>query len=131
MSYDFELSCDLPASPETIYAAWLSSKDHSAMTGGEAEIGAGVGARYKAWGGYIEGHNLELVPGKRIVQSWRTSEFPADHPDSEVMIELSPIPEGARLKLFHKGAPDGQTNYESRGWREFYFEPMRAYFSKR
>ena len=131
MSYDFELSCELPAKPERIYAAWLSSRDHSAMTGGEAEIGDGVGAHYTAWDGYIEGRNLELVPGKRIVQSWRTSEFPNDHPDSRVTIELSAIPAGARLRLIHKGVPDGQTSYETRGWREFYFEPMRAFFSKR
>ena len=81
MTYDFTLSCALPAAPEAVYDAWLDSAAHSAMTGGEAKIRRRVGDRYSAWDGYIEGATLELVPGKRIVQFWRTSEFEASDPD--------------------------------------------------
>ena len=130
MSYDFELSCDLPASPEAIYKAWLSSRGHSEMTGGGAEISDVVGAPYSAWDGYIEGRNIELLPFHRIVQTWRTSEFPEEHADSTIGIELTPISTGARLTLVHRGVPDGQTSYQESGWREFYFEPMQAYFSQ-
>jgi hypothetical protein len=38
---------------------------------------------------------------------------------------------GVRLTLSHKNAPDGQTAYEKEGWREYYFEPMKAYFERR
>jgi hypothetical protein len=31
MTYDFKLSCTLPASPGAIYDAWLDSAKHSAM----------------------------------------------------------------------------------------------------
>ncbi len=81
MSYDFELSCTLPASPEAVYEAWLSSAAHGAMTGAKTKASKRVGAAFSAWDGYIVGKNIELVPGKRIVQSWRTSEFGADDPD--------------------------------------------------
>lgn len=131
MSYDFELVCELPAAPEAVYTAWLSSEEHSAMTGGEAKIGASPDAPYKAWDGYIEGRNVELVPGRRIVQTWRTSEFPNGHPDLLLTVELEPIAGGARLTLTHRGVPDGQTSYETHGWKEFYFEPMRVYFGGR
>jgi len=131
MSYDFELVCDLPASPRAIYEAWLSSAGHSAMTGAKAKASKKVGAAYSAWDGYIVGRNLELEPNRRIVQSWRTSEFAANDPDSTVTIALSPIGAGARLSLKHTGVPDGQTSYENEGWREFYFEPMQAYFARR
>jgi activator of HSP90 ATPase len=131
MSYDFELVCDLPASPRAIYEAWLSSAGHSAMTGAKANSSKKVGAAYSAWDGYIVGRNLELEPNRRIVQSWRTSEFAANDPDSTVTIALSPIGAGARLSLKHTGVPDGQTSYENEGWREFYFEPMQAYFARR
>ncbi len=131
MSYDFQLVCELPASPEAIYDAWLSSEGHSAMTGSRAAISSTVEAPYQAWGDYIEGRNIELVPGQRIVQTWRTSDFPTDHPDSWLTVELAPIAGGTRLTLRHRGVPDGQTTYEKSGWREFDFEPMLAYFSKR
>jgi uncharacterized protein YndB with AHSA1/START domain len=131
MSYDFELSCTLPATPEAVYEAWLSSAAHGAMTGAKAKASKKVGAAFSAWDGYIVGKNIELVPGNRIVQSWRTSEFGPDDPDSTITIALTPDEAGARLTLSHKGAPDGQTAYETEGWRKFYFEPMKAYFERR
>ena len=130
MSYAFKLSRVLPASPAEIYEAWLNSATHTAMTGGEAKASKGAGAAYSAWDGYITGRNLELAAGERIVQSWRTSEFPQDHPDSKVTIELTAEKDGARLTLTHEGVPNGQTSYETSCWEDFYFAPMRSYFER-
>jgi activator of HSP90 ATPase len=90
-----------------------------------------IGAAYSAWDGYIVGRNLELEPNRRIVQSWRTSEFAVDDPDSTVTIVLTPLGAGTRLELRHAGVPDAQTTYENGGWRDFYLEPMQAYFGRR
>ncbi len=130
MTYDFKLSCTLPASPEAVYDAWLDSACHGAMTGAPATIGKRVGEPYAAWDGYITGTTLELVPGRRIVQSWRTSEFADADPDSTVAVDLEPTKTGTRLTLTHSGVPDGQTDYENGGWRDFYFSPMKAYFAR-
>ncbi len=131
MSYDFELVCELPASPQAVYEAWLSSAGHSAMTGAKAKASKKLGAAYSAWDGYIVGRNLELDYNRRIVQSWRTTEFAGGDPDSTVTVELTPLGAETRLTLRHAGVPDGQTSYENGGWREFYFEPMQAYFARR
>ena len=131
MSYDFELVCELPASPQAVYEAWLSSAGHSAMTGAKAKASKKVGATYSAWDGYIVGRNLELDYNRRIVQSWRTTEFAGGDPDSTVTVELTPLGAETRLTLRHAGVPDGQTTYENVGWREFYFEPMQAHFARR
>lgn len=131
MSYDFELSCTLPASPEEIYEAWLDSAGHSAMTGSPATASKRIGAAHSAWEGYITGKNIELIPRERIVQSWRTIHFAENDPDSTILVTLTPLKSGSRLTLRHTGVPDGQTSYEEHGWREFYFEPMQAYFASR
>jgi uncharacterized protein YndB with AHSA1/START domain len=128
LTYDFKLSCTLPASPEAIYDAWLDSAAHSAMTGGAAVIGKNVSDPYSAWNGYISGSTLDLTAGKRIVQTWRTTEFDAADPDSRIVVELEPTKTGARLTLSHTAAPDGQTTYEQSGRRDFYFAPMKTYF---
>ncbi|MBP7688666.1 MAG: SRPBCC domain-containing protein [Thermoflexales bacterium] len=134
MSDSFELSTVLLASPARMYAAWLSSDEHAAMTGasagGSAEIDPRVGGAHSAWGGYITGTTLELEPDRRIVQTWRTVEFPADSPDSRLEIVLEPAEGGTRLTLKHSNIPIGQgASYES-GWVENYFDPMRDYFSE-
>ena len=63
------------------------------MTGAKAKASKKVGAAFSAWDGYIVGKNVELVPGKRIVQSWRTSEFGPNDPDSTITVTLAPIAE--------------------------------------
>ena len=131
MGYDFEVSDILPGSPDDIYAAWMSSEGHSAMTGAEAHVDPRVGGDFDAWDGYITGRTLALEPGRRIVQSWRTSEFTEEHDDSQIEVLLAPEGEGTRVTIRHTNVPDGQTGYEQGGWQESYFDPMRGNFGRR
>ena len=96
----------------------------------QAKIANRVGGAYSAWDGYITGKTVELIPAKRIVQSWRTTKFGADDPDSTIIVELAPTKTGARLTLTHSGVPDGQSSYENGGWQDNYFAPMKAYFAR-
>ena len=129
MPYNFTLAAIIPASPQEIYDAWLDSVAHSAMTGSEASVSDAIGDAVSAFDGYISGRNLELVPGERIVQSWRTAEFEEDHADSLITVTLDDADGGALLTLVHTNVPDELTSYEQGGWAEYYFEPMKAYFS--
>jgi len=131
MAYEFRLTTQIPASPEAIYDAWLDSRGHTEMTGGEAVMSAIEGDVYTAWDGYIAGKNLELVPHRRIVQSWRTPEFAEIDPDSTIVVTLDPIDGGTQLTLEHRGVPDGQTDFEQGGWQDNYFTPMQEYFGVR
>lgn len=113
---------------ERLYDAWLDATEHAAFTGGGATSSPEVGGRHTAWDGYIEGTNLELVRPNKIVQSWRTTEFPDDADESRLEILLVPEGEGTRLILHHTAIPKGQgAQYES-GWEEHYFVPMKRYF---
>jgi uncharacterized protein YndB with AHSA1/START domain len=130
VSYSFKLVSKIPASPEAVYDAWLDSAAHSAMTGAEATASDQVGADFTAWDGYIRGRNVELVKGRRIVQSWRTSKFSDADPDSIVTVTLAPAKGGVRLTLEHSNVPDGHKSYEGGGWEDNYFAPMKEYFGK-
>ncbi len=118
----------IPASAERIYAAWLDSAEHGRMIGGVAEIEPHVGGRHQAWDGYIWGETLELDPGKRIVQSWRTSEFPAEAGDSQVVVLIEARGDHAQVTIEHSEIPEGQGQKYLEGWDEFYFGPMTKYF---
>ena len=74
------------ATPERVYAAWIDGPEHSEFTGGEAIIDARDGGKHSAWSGYIEGRFVTLDPGKKLVMSWRTTEFDESDPDSLVEI---------------------------------------------
>jgi activator of HSP90 ATPase len=99
------------------------------MTGRDAKLDKRVDGAHTAWDGYIPGRTVELIPGKRTVQSWRTTQFAGEDPDSTIAVELAPAKTGTRMTLTHTGVPDGQTNYEKGGWQDNYFAPMKAYFA--
>ena len=130
MAINFVVTDVFPVTPDGLYQAWMTSKGHTGMTGSPATISGVVGGEFDAWDGYIHGKNLELVPGKRIVQSWRTSEFSPDEPDSRIEITLTPVGNQTRLTLEHTNLPPHGGQYEQ-GWVESYFEPMKEYFSSK
>lgn len=129
MSISFEVSAILPGSPEEIYNAWLDSAQHSAMTGGIAEVSDKAGETFSAWDGYISGKNIELVPGKRIVQAWRTVEFSDDESDSHLEITFETHAEDTLVTIRHGNLPSHGMQYEQ-GWIDNYFEPMKIYFAE-
>jgi uncharacterized protein YndB with AHSA1/START domain len=131
MAHDsLRLIAILPAAPDRVYSAWLDAKEHSEFTGDDATSEPGVGGRHTAWGGYISGRHVELVKGRKIVQTWRTTEFPEDAPDSrlELIFESKGSGQETVLTLIHTEIPVGQGDQYRSGWGEHYFEPLRAYF---
>jgi activator of HSP90 ATPase len=125
---DIRLSEIIPAKPERLFEAWLSSKEHTAMTGGEAKIEPTTFGRHSAWDGYIEGITLELDRPRRIVQTWRTTEFPRSSPDSRLEVLMEAAAGGTRLTIVHTDIPEGDGGKYEGGWKENYLEPMLAYF---
>jgi uncharacterized protein YndB with AHSA1/START domain len=121
---------EVPAAPAYVYRAFLDSEQHSKITGGGAKIDARVGGKFTAWDGYISGTNLELVEGERIVQSWRTSEWPDDYDDSRLEITLAPSPSGGtKLTMVHDNVPSSQAASLEQGWIDNYWEPLRKFFA--
>jgi activator of HSP90 ATPase len=130
VTLEFNCEATLPASPAQVYSAWLAGDSHGLMTGADAKGQAEVDATFLAWGGYISGHNIELVENQRIVQAWRTSEFSVSDPDSHLIITLEAVEGGTRVSLEHSNLPAHGMQY-LQGWQDHYFEPMKAYFSQR
>lgn len=127
----FSISVTVSASPEKIYEAYLSSRDHAAFTGSAAKIDNKVGGMFMAWDGYITGKIIELVKNRKITQTWRTTEFKKDAGDSIAEIGLLGVPGGTKVTLTHKNLPEGTEAEYEKGWKEYYFAPMNEYFAQK
>jgi uncharacterized protein YndB with AHSA1/START domain len=126
MAENIKVSDIIPAPPERVYTAWLDPKEHAKMTGGTAtDEGDG---RFTAWDGYITGRTVSSVPHSKLVQAWRTTEFPEDVPDSVLSISFEAADGGTKLTLVHEEIPEGQGDAYEQGWDEHYFAPMKKYF---
>jgi hypothetical protein len=119
------LSAQFPASVAEIHDAWLDPKAHAAMTGAPASIRDD--GSFIAWDGYITARTLLDEPDS-IVQSWRTTEFPSDSPDSQVELALAAVRGGTRVTITHTNIPAGQAGAYAGGWEDFYFAPMLRWF---
>ncbi len=130
MTESLTLTAEFNISKQQIYKAWLNSKSHTGFTGSPAVVNARKGGKFTAWDGYISGKNLELHPYDKIVQAWRTSDFRNEDPDSLLEISFVELKGKTRVILKHTGIPKGQGMAYRQGWLEFYFQPMKDYFSE-
>ena len=122
-------SAKFKTSQHEVYEALMDSRKHSKFAGAKASISRRVGGRFTAYDGYIEGINLELVPDKKIVQSWRGSDWPKGHYSRATFI-LKEIKEGTQLTFTQTEVPEDQYDSISQGWRDYYWKPMKKMLEK-
>ncbi len=118
------------ASPEKIYGLLADSKKHSAFTRHTAKIGKKIGDPFTAYCGYIRGINVDLAPGRRIVQAWRTKDFPAGV-FSMATFDLKTNGKGAvELTLIHRGVPKELIPAIEKAWRENYWNKIKIFLER-
>ena len=57
--------------PVTVYDLLADSRKHAAVTGRQAIISRKIGGTFTLGDSDVTGVNVDLVPGRRIVQAWR------------------------------------------------------------
>lgn len=119
----------ISATPKEIYTLWLDSKQHGALTGTEALISPKVGGSFMVFDGWATGKNIELVPNKKIVQSWHAQDWP-DTVQSTITVTLLPAKGGTKLLFQHEGVPKRFGKSIAQGWEDYYWKPMKKHFEK-
>jgi activator of HSP90 ATPase len=117
------------AAPETLYRLYMNSAEHAAATGAPARLSTKAGGKWSAYGGMIGGKNLLLVPGRRIVQSWRAKFWNKKDADSILILTFSKAPGGARVDLVHVGIPSYDQKGVRKGWPRYYWKPWKKYLA--
>jgi activator of HSP90 ATPase len=120
----------LEVEPSRVYETLTDSGRFSEVTGGsQTELSPEAGSAFSLFGGAITGRNIEVVPGKRLVQAWRAGPW-EDGIYSIVRFELSEDPAGTHLVLDHAGFPGGQHEHLAAGWDTNYWAPLRRHFAQ-
>jgi activator of HSP90 ATPase len=120
-----------PAEPIDVYEALMDAKKHTEFTGSKAIIDQRVGGKFTAWDGYISGKNLKLEKGKRILQEWKTSEWPVGYAPSTVEFTLKKKEKGTELTMVHSNVPAEQADSYRQGWIDSYWKPLKQYFKEK
>lgn len=117
----------LPVRPGMLYTIWLNSRRHSEFTGSPALIDARVNGDFSSFNGYVSGIITELIPGRRIVQTWRTLDFAKDAADSRLEVLMEPYTGGTVLTLVHRGLTPEQLDDCRVMWEELFLQPLKDY----
>jgi activator of HSP90 ATPase len=122
-------SVTFDATPYEVYELLMDSGKHAGFTGTPANISREVGGKFTCYGDGLEGVNLELVPDKRIVQSWRHKSWPEGH-YSTVTFELEQLDNGTVLSFTQTGVPEKSFHEINNGWVAAYWNKMKAALEK-
>ncbi len=118
----------IPAPPEEVYDAYLDAKKQSDCTGARTACERYVGGKFSAWNGYITGTNLKLENARRIVQEWKTAEWPNGYGPSVLEFTFQRKRNGTEVHITQSAVPADQAKYYKKGWAEFYSLPMKNFF---
>jgi activator of HSP90 ATPase len=123
------------ASPERLYEILTDGGKFAAATGMPAEIEAAAGTSFSLFGGRAEGRHIELVPGGRVAQAWRLSDWESGV-YSMVRFTLTRDGDGTKIALDVEAYPEGSSplfptwqEHLSTGWPMFYWEPFARYLA--
>jgi activator of HSP90 ATPase len=119
------------AKPMEVYEALIDAKRHAEFTGSAATCDPKAGGKFTAWDGYISGKNLKLVPGRMIVQEWKTTEWPKAHPPSIVEFTFKRAKQGTQLTMVHSKVPAEQAGSYRQGWIDSYWKPLKKYLQQK
>lgn len=128
---DYHIILTFPTTARDLYECLMDARKHSSFTGAPATIEDKEGTSFTAWDGYIEGEQVVLERGKKIVQKWKANE--EDWPDghwSEVVFLFSDTVDGARLEFYHSEIPEVLYESIAKGWSEYYWDPLRIYIER-
>ena len=122
----------LPASAQHLYGMYLSAREHRRITGVKATIGKRPGSPFRAFDGTLSGTILYTVPGRLIVQSWRSNGWKKRDIDSTLVLTFTPKGRSStRIDLVHVNVPDHDYRGVTKGWPNYYWKPWRRALRKR
>lgn len=125
---DFKKYYIIPALPEEVYAALTTEATISLWTGDTTSFVAEEGAEFSMWDGSIVGKNIELVPGKKLVQQWYFGEEQTT--PSIVTIKLHLSKNATSLELMHTNIPDQDYDDIVDGWNNSYMLDLMEFYEE-
>ncbi len=135
VKWTVDLAGPVPAGPDEVFAAWVDGERFAEITGKPAKGRAEVGAERSMFGAFARGAIVELEPPRRVLELWRSKDFPDDAPDS-VLQAFFEAHEGGTMvhvKQWAYAKPKGRPlDYETMMfWSQKVLGAFRTHFASR
>jgi activator of HSP90 ATPase len=118
----------IKANRKRVYEVLTDTEQFRKLSGGmDTKISREPGGTFSLFGGVITGRHIELVPGERIVQAWRSEWAPGDYSIARFVLKE----QGSDTKIVfdHTGFPPGKAEHLASGWKAHYWDGLAQYFA--
>uniref|UniRef100_A0A6M2DLS5 Putative activator of 90 kDa heat shock protein atpase log 1 n=1 Tax=Xenopsylla cheopis TaxID=163159 RepID=A0A6M2DLS5_XENCH len=112
---------------QEFYDAMTRIEMVTAFTRGPVQLDATKGGDFKMFGGNIIGTFQELIPAKKIVQTWRYKQWPQGH-YSKVTIDIEEKSDHTEVNITQVGVPKSEVETTTANWERYYWESMKRTF---
>ncbi|KAH8298391.1 hypothetical protein KR018_012639 [Drosophila ironensis] len=110
-----------------LYNVLTRSDMLTAFTRAPAKVDAVRGGEFALYGGTVLGKFEELVPEKKIQQSWRLKNWASGH-YSNVVIELEETSSSTMMTLMQTGIPASEYDAMKTNWHRYYWHSIKQTF---
>lgn len=110
-----------------LYNALTRAEMLTAFTRSPAKVVASRGGEFSLYAGNVQGKFEELVPEKKICQTWRLKNWPSGH-YSNVSIELEETRNSTQMTLKQTGIPSAEYESMKSNWNRYYWHSIKQTF---
>lgn len=114
----------IKASSEDVWQALTDPKTIDRWGAGPAKMSEELGFEFSLWGGDVYGKNIEVIPGKKLVQEWFGGKW--DKPSIATFKLISKADETV-IDFTQTDVPDAEFSDIEQGWEDYYMGPMKDY----
>ena len=114
-----------------LYKTFTDPQRIAAFTRGQPKRfdGAKVGGKFEIFGGNVSGEYKELDEPKKIVQTWRLDQWPAEHYSTlKIEFDQNDVDNVTVMRVEWTGVPIGQEEVTKRNWNEYYVRSIKTTF---
>jgi activator of HSP90 ATPase len=118
----FKQQVTFNTTPEELYEQIMDAKKHAKFTRHKTTMSRKVGGEFSLFDGSAYGKNIELISGRKIVQTWRMKQdtWPEDVM-SEITFDFQPAGKNkTKLVFTQRNIPANVADEFKQGWKDYY-----------
>ncbi|KAG9256899.1 Hsp90 co-chaperone AHA1 [Emericellopsis atlantica] len=124
-------SVEFRTTAQEAYQVFVDPQRIAAFTRAPPKVfeGAKEGGKFELFGGNVSGEYLELDEPKKVVQSWRLAQWPANHYSTlKIEFDQNDVDHVTIMRVTWDGVPVGQEEVTKRNWTEYYVKSIKQTF---
>lgn len=118
----------MKAKPQQVWKMLVDPKEIEGWSGSPAVMSAVSGSKFSLWEGSVQGENIEIISGKKLVQKWKEADW--KEPSIVTFLLGRGKANDTVVELLQTNIPKDRLQDVAEGWDEYYLGAIKKTFEK-